>query len=418
MTTSTDTLMHTLRNVFFRHVWLTPALLVLAAFAGRGVFNALFYLYTLWGLIVLATSWRDMARDDGRYLALHGLLMAAFLLALPWAVDAGGGLKTWATFLFFSLSGPLTLLALRENGGDVARLARLLGLLAGVFVVTLYLHLAHVSSLPDYSPTLHLKEDNLPFVFPFLALWLWWRLPQRWRVWGITVAALAVLAYLLAAKGRAALLGWLVSMVATMLLVWRLPWRGALVGLLALIALALLFSGETLLQGALHQDGLWARLDAFTSLRTQLWRQALAHPPENLWIGVGIGNAQYYAEVMTIGDGARMRGLHNFLFDVWYETGLLGLTALCVLIGHVYLRVYRAWPTMPAKRRALTGTFTAASLAVLATALLSFSYTSRYFAPHLFLCLGVLVHLSGVRPLTPPTIADKAPGRLPARPLH
>lgn len=240
-----------------------------------------------------------------------------------------------------------------------------------------------------------MKEDNLPFVFPFLALWLWWRLPQRWRVWGIAAAALAVLAYLLAAKGRAALLGWLVATLATALLVWRLPWRGALVGLLALILLALLFSGEALLQGALDQEGLWARLDAFTSLRTQLWRQALTHPPENLWIGVGIGNAQHVAEVMTIGDGARMRGLHNFLFDVWYETGLLGLTALCALIGYVYLRVYRAWPTMPAERRPLTGTFMAASLGVLATALLSFSYTSRYFAPHLFLCLGVLVYLSG-----------------------
>lgn len=387
--------MHTLRNTFCRHVWLTPALLVLAGFAGRGVFNTLFYLYALWGLIVLAASLRDVARVDGRLLTLHGLLLTAFLLALPWAADTGGGVKAWGTFLFYSLSGPLTLLALRENGGDVTRLARLLGLLAGVFVVTLYLHLAHVSSLPDYTPTLHLKEDNLPFVFPFLALWLWWRLPQRWRVWGIAAAALAVLAYLLAAKGRAALLGWLVATLATALLVWRLPWRGALVGLLALILLALLFSGEALLQGALDQEGLWARLDAFTSLRTQLWRQALTHPPENLWIGVGIGNAQHVAEVMTIGDGARMRGLHNFLFDVWYETGLLGLTALCALIGYVYLRVYRAWPTMPAERRALTGTFTAASLGVLATALLSFSYTSRYFAPHLFLCLGVLVYLSG-----------------------
>lgn len=387
--------MHTLRNTFCRHVWLTPALLVLAGFAGRGVFNTLFYLYALWGLIVLAASLRDVARVDGRLLTLHGLLLTAFLLALPWAADTGGGVKAWGTFLFYSLSGPLTLLALRENGGDVTRLARLLGLLAGVFVVTLYLHLAHVSSLPDYTPTLHLKEDNLPFVFPFLALWLWWRLPQRWRVWGIAAAALAVLAYLLAAKGRAALLGWLVATLATALLGWRLPWRGALVGLLALILLALLFSGEALLQGALDQEGLWARLDAFTSLRTQLWRQALTHPPENLWIGVGIGNAQHVAEVMTIGDGARMRGLHNFLFDVWYETGLLGLTALCALIGYVYLRVYRAWSTMPAERRALTGTFTAASLGVLATALLSFSYTSRYFAPHLFLCLGVLVYLSG-----------------------
>jgi O-antigen ligase len=387
--------MHTLRNLFCRHFWLAPALLVLAGFAGRGVFNTLFYLYALWGLIVLAASIRGFARDDGRWLSLHGLLLAAFLLALPWAVDGSGGLRAWATFLFYSLCGPLTLLALRQNGGDVARLARLLGLLAGVFVVTLYLHLAHVSSLPDYTPTLHLKEDNLPFVFPFLALWLWWRLPHRWRVWGITVAALAVLAYLLAAKGRAALFGWLVALVATGLLVWRLPWRGVLAGLLAVIALALLVSGEALLQGALDQDGLWARLDAFTSLRTQLWRQALAHPPENIWIGVGIGNAQHHAEVMTIGDGARMRGLHNFLFDVWYETGLLGLATLCALIGHVYLRTYRAWPTMPAERRTLAGTFTAASLAVLATALLSFSYTSRYFAPHLFLCLGVLAYLSG-----------------------
>ncbi len=387
--------MHTLRSLFYRHVWLTPALLVLAGFAGRGVFNTLFYLYALWGLIVLTASLRDFARDDGPWLSLHGLLLTAFLLALPWAVDGGGGLRAWATFLFYSLTGPLTLLALRQNDGDVTRLARLLGLLAGVFVVTLYLHLVQVSSLPDYTPTLHLKEDNLPFVFPFLALWLWWRLPHRWRAWGIAVAALAVLAYLLAAKGRAALFGWLVALVTLGLLVWRLPWRGVLAGLLALIGLALSVSGEALLQGALHQDGLWARLDAFTSLRTQLWRQALAHPPENIWIGVGIGNAQHYAEVMTIGDGARMRGLHNFLFDVWYETGLLGLVALCALIGYVYLRVYRAWPTMPAEQRALAGTFTAASLAVLATALLSFSYTSRYFAPHLFLCLGVLAYLSG-----------------------
>lgn len=390
--------MHTLSNIFYHYLWLTPGLLVLAGFAGRGVFNTLFYLYALWGLIALAASLRNPVRDDGHFLTLHGMLLASFLLALPWAIDAGGGLKAWATFLFYSLSGPLTLLALRKNGGDVTRLARLLGLLAAVFVLTLYLHLAHVASLPDYTPTLHLKEDNLPFVFPFLALWLWWRLPQRWRVWGITAAALAVLAYLLAAKGRAALLGWLVATLATALLVWRLPWRRALAGLLAVIALALLVSGDALLQGSLHEEGLWARLDAFTSLRTQLWRQALAHPPENLWIGVGMGNAQHYAEVMTIGDGIRMRGLHNLLFDVWYETGLLGLTALCALIAYVYLRVYRAWPALRPEQRALAGTFTAASLGILATAMLSFSYTSRHFGIYLFLCLGALAYLSGAHP--------------------
>lgn len=386
--------MHGLRTAFYRYGWLTPALLPLANIAGRGVFNTLFYTYAVWGMLVLASA---RPRIDQGYLLSYALLLCLFLLALPIAPDLAGGLKTWATFLLYSLTGLFTLHALRQND-NAAGLLRTLGILAGITLVTLYLHFAYALGLPDYDPTRHLKEDNLPFLFPFLAAWLWLVLPPRWRLTGVALVGLAVLFYLIAAKGRAALLGWIIAACVTAALVWRFPWRRVVLVALSILALMLLVNSEGLLRGALMEADPWEKLDAFTSMRTQLWRQAIAHPPDNLWIGVGIGNVEHFADVIVIAEGARMRGLHNFLFDVWYETGLLGLGALLGLLGYVFFRAWRAWPAMSPNAQRQAGAFAAASLAILATGLLSISYTSRHFSIYLFLCLGALLHLSRAHP--------------------
>ena len=93
--------------------------------------------------------------------------------------------------------------------------------------------------------------------------------------------------------------------------------------------------------------------------------------------------------------------------DAWYETGLLGLGALLALIGVVLGRLARAWRRLSAEDRQRAGVLLAAALAIMTAGLLSFGYTSRYFACYGFACLGGLSYFA----MLPSGAVDKSPGR-------
>ena len=379
-----------LREAFFQWGWLLPAVLPVTQLGGRALFNSLAGGYALWGLW---SFWSRRDRLDRAVTGLYLALLGVYLLELPGSDHPAEGLRSWGMFFMQSLTLPLTQLALQDAPPQSERLLKAMALfgattLGGVLLLLPY-HSFGWSGQP-FDPNLQLQEDNLPFLLPFLLYWVWRRDQGRWRYGAMLGITAVILGYVALAEGRAALVGLIVGLATFcwMVLRWRLRWS-------ALAALAVLLLGVIANIAPFHKGESDPNhpLDAFTSGRTILWRQALDHPPPRFWSGVGIGNGAYAHEVLRFeigGEQVEVKHLHNFLLDAWYETGMLGLILLLALLGLVFGRLAWIWRDLALEDRERAGVLLAAALALASAGLLSFSYTSRYFACYFFVCLGGL----------------------------
>lgn len=398
-----------LREAFFRWGWLTPAVLPLSQLGGRGLFNTLVSLYALWGL---SSLWSRRERLEPLLVWPYLTLLGVFLLTIPGAIDPVGGVRTWAGFALQSSALLLTLAALREAPGRAERLLNVMALLSALTLGGLYLLLLYYrlgGSGQAFDPVLQLREDNLPFLLPFLLGWLWRRSTSRWRYAAMKAVTALVLAYVVIAEGRAALLGLIAGLVVfgALTLQWRIRWVAGLAALI--LALGVAVNIGPFLKAELDPT---RPLDAFTAGRTALWRQALAHPPAQAWLGVGMGNGAHASEVLQFqlgGQTHQVKHLHNFFLDAWYETGWLGLSALSALIGGVLYRLARIWRQLSTGDRQRAGIWLAAVCALMTAGLLSFSYTSRQLSCYLFFCLGSLSYFAGS--VKSPAACDTAPDR-------
>lgn len=397
---------HRVQEAFFRQGWLLPAVLPLTQLGGRALFNVVAGVYILWGLLGL---WSRRERLDRTTVLLYLVLLGIFLLGIPGSMDPQGGFRLWLQVAGQSLSLLLMQAALQESPAHPDRLLNAMALFGGLTLVGLYGLLPYyIFGGPDrpFDPTYQLQEDNLPFLLPFMLGWLWRQDPSRRRCGAMIGVVTACLGYVILAEGRAALLGLVVGLA---MFCWTvLDWRFIRIALLMVFVLVLGVAANT---GPFRKADMDLKhpLDAFTAGRTILWRQALDHPPTRLWLGVGIGNGVQAQQVLSFemgGDRVQVRHLHNFLMDAWYETGLLGLGALLALIGTVLGRLAWVWQRLSVKDRRCAGVLLAAATAILTAGLLSFSYTSRYFACYLFVCLGGLSRFA-IRPAA----ADKNPDR-------
>lgn len=400
------TLHNRIQEAFFRQGWLLLAVLPLTQLGGRALFNGVAGLYAAWGLLAL---WSRRDRLDRTTTLLYLALLGVFLLGIPGAIDSQGALRSWGTFFMHSLSVVLVQVALRESPAHIDRLLNAMALFGGITLIGVLLLLPYYGlgwSGRPFDPIHQLREDNLPFLLPFVLGWFWHQYHGRWRYGSMVGITLVTLGYIALAQGRAALLGLIVGLATFcwVVLGWRRRWS-------VLLALLVLLMGIIANTTPFHKSKLDPNhpLDAFTSGRTILWRQALEHPPERVWLGVGIGNGSYAGGMLRFdlgGNQIEVKHLHNFLLDAWYETGLLGLGALLVLIGVVFGRLARVWRRLSTGDRQRAGVLLAAALAILTAGLLSFSYTSRYFACYFLACLGGLSHFA-----TLPATADTGPDR-------
>lgn len=385
-------LMDALDRQFLKHGWLMPALFPLAQVGGRGLFNSLAGIYVLWGLLVLL---RHPPRWSRVSAAAYGLLLVAFLASVLQAPDRADSFKNWLVYALHTLAFPLTLMALQRVPEAGSRLLAAWGASGLALVLLLYLLLPLQMAEPGFQPTQHMKEDNLPFLTPLVLLWLA-SLPRAGlrRVAQVTLFLL-VLGYIVFSQGRAALAALGVMSVVYLMLGMR--WRS---GRAVMVAGAVVLAGVVLSgQGffrALHlgdgSDG-WVTLDRFTSGRTQIWRQAVAHPPESLAFGVGMGQIGYSREALEVAPGHAVGHLHNFLMDAWYETGWFGLLSLLGFVGVGIVHGLRAVRFGNERQRRLAAALLAAVAALLVAALFSFSYASRQLSLYMFVLLGALEYL-------------------------
>jgi O-antigen ligase len=380
---------------FFSYVWLLPVLLPFTQAGGRAAYLSLTGIYILWGLAACYRAPVKLHRSSWVALLLWGLLLCTALFSATQAVDSWRALDKWLTFALQMLVFPLTLLALSYKENSVQRLTGWLGLGGIVAVTALYLRLPYDASVADFAPEFYLREDNLPWLLPFILAWV--LSVDRGNTGALRYSLLAlslssVLGYIYFSDGRAALLGVTLSL-AVYVLIGR-GWTMARAGLCALLifVVGLIAQGGRFLRAALEHPDMYSALSAFSSFRSVLWQRALENPPDSLWWGIGMGNLRYETELMRVAD-LQLGHLHNFLLDAGYEIGLIGLTALLLFIVYPLLMLSWHWASLNIEQRRLAGLYLAALAALLAAGLFSFSYSSRQFAMYLPLLLAAVLHL-------------------------
>ena len=377
------------QDAFFSWGWLLPALFPASQIGGRALFNVLDYSYALWGL--LSCPGRAVGADRG-FVVGYLLLLSAFLFSVFGAEEILVGLRAWGQFVLQSAIGILTLLALRQHPENLGRLRYALGLGGFFMLFWQYVVLVYYWQSGTFEPH-RLREGNLPFLLPFMLAWV--ATEPRIKQWrGAAFRCITVLAfsYIVLSHGRTSLLAAIIALTGFGILIWRWSWRRTFLLLLLIAVLA-----AALILGPLRKIPL-GDLDlldpaAISSGRTLIWEQALKNPPEQIWLGVGMGHGSLASEVLTFelaGQQHRVQHLHNLLLDVWYETGLLGVSLLVFFIGYVLIRAVRHWVILNPQERETLGLFMIAALAILTGTLLDFNYTSRYFSCYFFLCLGVI----------------------------
>ncbi|MDQ3564841.1 MAG: O-antigen ligase family protein [Pseudomonadota bacterium] len=360
---------------------------------------AIFFL--LWALISLGG---EKPRIDRSIAYLYGWLIVAFALGVPGGAEPANGIAVWAKFLAYSSGIFIILASLQRVPDGIARLGSGFAV-SGLFVlVTLYFMLFVQIGQPNFDPVRQLLEDNLPFLTLFILYYLQHRGCKPWNPLVLLCLA-ATIGYVVLAQGRAALLGLVVGLMCYGGLV--LKWRARSLAGAAIImsALAGLYAGEYF-KGQWTRHAILKSVDDLTSQRSVLWRQAIASPPDNLLIGVGMGNAHRNKVIMRMEIGPLKRvkeakHLHNFLLDAWYETGIIGLMSLLAWLGLMLRRGVRAWRSAEGFAQQQAGLFLAGSMAILTSALFSFSYRSKPFAIYLFIFLAALAFLDQSRRTLP-----------------
>jgi len=380
-----------LQRRFFAYGWLLPSLLPITHAGGRAAYLILAGIYVLWGLAASYKAPVSLDRVSRIAVLLLFFLLGSALVSAGHAYDSWRALDKWLTFAFQTLVFPLTLLALRYESNSVQRLTRWLGLGGMLTVLALCLRLPHDFKAPDFVPEFVLREDNLPWLLPFILAWTTSTAAYRRSL--LVLSLTVVLAYIYFSDGRSALLGVTLSLAVYVLIGrgWTMIRAGLCAAAIFIVGVSV--QGSRFLRAALQHEDMNSLMSAFTSFRSVLWQRAIENPPDSLWWGIGMGNLRYETELMRVAD-LQLGHLHNFLLDAWYEIGGIGLAALLVFIMFPLLQFARRWAGLSIAERQLAGIYLAALVAILAAALFSFSYSSKQFAMYLPLVLAVLLCLA------------------------
>lgn len=380
--------MQRLRELFFLVGWMMPTLVPVAGLLGRALGNVLFFSYLLWALLALRPrDWWLPPALRFIYIAL----VVLFLFSVWPAQQPGEALHFWFRWLAYMLVLPITLSVLRKRGLDIHSLENLLAIATSV-ALTVFLY--RLSAAMWKAEPFTINSMVLAYQFPFLIAWLW-RGEQasqlRWLFIGL--ATLGVVGLFLADSSTevlAALTGALVFVAIRSGKGGRL-----LAGVFLLVPLVLAVELLPKISQLQHSD--WVQLlDTWSSRRTTMWIRALQNPPENAWLGVGMGNGQFAWPVSSVG----VKGFHNFLFDAWYETGLLGLGALLAFLATLAWSVMRVLRSATVDVRRQSAPWLASVAAILVAASLDHSYASVSFAMLMMFEVAVLLMLVSLVPVT------------------
>ena len=364
---------------FMRHALLLPVIVIASYYIGRGLGDSLQLLYLLCGIYAL----RSM--DFGQHrtvLSLLGLMLAVFFISVVYPEFSIISLKYW---VLYALSGLVLILTVGAYNPD--RQSREYPLMAWVPVALLCgfaIEQGHLFFfVDDFHPASQINGMNLAVLVPLVLLFQWrgkYLAPVQYALF-----YLLSLICLLFADSRTELLMLLLG-GAFFLAIDRkrlvlLFVLAPLVLLVTVVANGYLFSAEKL-----HISGdtiHW--LDQLSSRRLSIWSEALGHPPENYWTGVGMHRSMEFLPQLDY-----VKHLHNLFIEIWYETGFLGLLAYLSLIVVLLSGFFRAYRTLDGEARRIYAVFFASGMAALIAGVLDKGYLHPLTRYYMLFCFTVL----------------------------
>lgn len=350
------------KQILWRVSAVAMGLALPAVLIGRGVMFGLLFFGVVAGL--LATK-GDSLRASMALLQRSwvALLVMAFLgfAAIGAAVGADPvrAADKWLQLAFFALASGLTFLTLREmSGRHVELLLKTLAigtmLAAGLGVLDVLLGDARLSAAlhgADKALTpyrLNFLSAALVVLAPFVWVRLWVKSregePFAQRI-ALPAAAFLLLAIVLCG-GRS---GWVAMLVSGPLLVWL---GGKYHGVVPhakhwLVLVGTLVLGLGLYAYAHGWDFMWGRASivgeagvgrGMLSGRGEVWASAwegiVAMPWWGWLVGVGVSNFRVLPTSIDLHP-------HNWVLQLWLETGLLGLGVFCALCGALLWRFWQ-----------------------------------------------------------------------------
>lgn len=369
------------RDSFFQAGWMLPMFIPASVTMGRALANVLFFLYFLWALLAMRprdfTIWPAL-------LLLYATMVFIFLASITVAMYPAEALHTWFRWVTYTLALPITLAILARQKLDEKRTDRIFGLSAMLAMLAFLIYLL-IDAWEGKEIARSINGMSMAYLMPFLVYWMQDSkavTTSRWLM--LLVVCVAVVGLLFADSSTELLVigsGLMVLMVFMSRFGLRVFWA-------ALLLLPVVLLIELLPKWSkLHGGDLMAMLDVWTSYRASIWVGAFQYPPENAWLGVGMGHAQYYEPFLNI----HVKGFHNFLLDVWHETGVLGLSALLAVLGYLIGSVLKRLREASAELRQRAAPWIASVVAILVAASLDHSYGSVSFALIMMFELAVLL---------------------------
>ncbi len=176
------------------------------------------------------------------------------------------------------------------------------------------------------------------------------RLAKEWGLGALALfAAVILVVSLFFSMSRGGILSSLLSGLALFALIWRrISSRALKVSVGVVLPLLVLFmiwwiGGGVVMRGL----GSYASLDKEASfrLRAIIWRTALRHMPDYLWVGSGLGTFEdSFAPNVPPGSSKRWDRAHNDYIQLFWEAGIIG-ALICLTGGYVFIRRYW-WPAV------------------------------------------------------------------------
>jgi len=369
------------RDSFFQVGWMLPMFVPASVTMGRALANVLFFSYFLWAILALRPG--DFTVRP-KLMLLYAAMVLVFLLSVSMAMHPTEALHTWFRWAAYTLALPVTLAVLSRNRLDEKRTARVFGLAALLAMLAFLVFLA-IDAWEGKEIARSINGMSMAYLMPFLVYWIQDMKTATASRWLMPLVICVAVVGLLFANSSTELLvigtGLMVMMALMSQLGRRVFWVALL--LLPMVLLIELLPKWSELQGS----DLMHMLDVWTSYRASIWVGAFQYPPENAWLGVGMGHAQYYEPFLTV----PVKGFHNFLLDVWHETGVLGLAVLLTLLGYLIGTLLLRLRVVSAELRRRAAPWVASIAAILVAASLDHSYGSVSFALIMLFELAVLL---------------------------
>lgn len=370
-----------LRDPFQQYALVIPVLMPMVYSVGRAPGEILLVTYLLWGILSLRGR-------DFRNTPLLGILYLAvaisFGLGIVDSLNPARGMKAYLEFSLSLLTVFFTIMCLREGRfqGDIRRWFGMAALVAiGVFVI----RFGYYALQPNFNPAIQVNGIAAATLLPLAYIFFHSHFDQGKGNRRFLLLLLIYLPALLLADSRTEIVMVLAGLIV--LFGFYLHKLGLLI-VLGLIALPLIVLIDACLWDRIFnlEYGWFAALDQLSSIRLSIWKLPFENPPPNPWIGIGMANSGLYIEAA----GLPVKHMHNFMLEMWYETGWLGVCAFYSFCGVLLRKLPNAYRALEGKRRLMFSAVLGSAVAAIIAAALDKGYTDPLFSLYLMACMAML----------------------------